>query len=381
MRILASSQRPGALRHGKCYTSWLAESQARRGVADIAITRTGKTVLRHGAGGRSSVSGYTATVFGATGFLGRYLVNRLVRQGTTVVIPYREEASKRHLKVSADLGQMTFLEMDLRNQQSIEESVRHSDIVYSLIGRDYETKNFTYRDVHVEGTRAIAEAVAKYDVDRFVCVSSFNADQPSSSKFFATKGEGEEVARSIFPETTIVRPSLMYGSEDRFLNRLANVANLIRVNHNRETMYPVHVLDVGRALEHMMFDDTTAAQTFELYGPDKYSASQIADLIGKVTKREHRRFNIPKQLMLPVAKALGLLWWPTISPDEIERQFIDQHIDRTAKDFSSLGMEASKFLDVAPRYLRRYRSTSYYDAPPDTEKEKRELAQQVHVVD
>lgn len=276
---------------------------------------------------------------------------------------------------------MTFLEMDLRNQQSIEESVRHSDIVYSLIGRDYETKNFTYRDVHVEGTRAIAEAVAKYDVDRFVCVSSFNADQPSSSKFFATKGEGEEVARSIFPETTIVRPSLMYGSEDRFLNRLANVANLIRVNHNRETMYPVHVLDVGRALEHMMFDDTTAAQTFELYGPDKYSASQIADLIGKVTKREHRRFNIPKQLMLPVAKALGLLWWPTISPDEIERQFIDQHIDRTAKDFSSLGMEASKFLDVAPRYLRRYRSTSYYDAPPDTEKEKRELAQQVHVVD
>ena len=95
--------------------------------------------------------------------------------------------AKRHLKLTGDLGRVTFLEFDLRNTQSIEESVRHSDIVLNLIGRKYPTKNFSYHDVHVEGTERIAEAVAKYDVDRFIHVSSYNADPKSPSEFFRTK--------------------------------------------------------------------------------------------------------------------------------------------------------------------------------------------------
>lgn len=95
--------------------------------------------------------------------------------------------AKRHLKVTGDLGRVLFMEYDLRNTQSIEESVRHSDIVFNLVGRKYPTKNFSYRDVHVEGTERIAEAVAKYDCDRFIHVSSYNADPNSPSEFFRTK--------------------------------------------------------------------------------------------------------------------------------------------------------------------------------------------------
>ena len=157
-----------------------------RGLQDVAITRTGKPIIR-AQGGRSSLGGFTATVFGATGFLGRYIVNRLARQGCVVVVPFREEMTKRHLKVTGDLGRVNFLEFDLRNTQSIEESVRHSDIVFNLVGRSYPTKNFSYQDVHVEGTERIAEAVAKYDVDRFILLSSYNADSKSQSEFFRTK--------------------------------------------------------------------------------------------------------------------------------------------------------------------------------------------------
>ena len=164
----------------------VALSAQRRGLQDIAITRTGKPIIRV-QGGRSSLGGHTATVFGATGFLGRYIVNRLARKGCTVVVPYREEMAKRHLKVSGDLGRVNFMEFDLRNTQSLEESVRHSDMVFNLIGRSYPTKNFSLRAVHVEGTERIAEAVAKYDVDRFIHVSSYNADPRSPSHFFRTK--------------------------------------------------------------------------------------------------------------------------------------------------------------------------------------------------
>lgn len=95
--------------------------------------------------------------------------------------------AKRHLKVQGDLGRVTFIEFDLRNTQSIEESVRHSDMVFNLIGKNYPTKNFSLFDVNVEGVERIAEAVAKYDVDRFIHLSSYNADPNSPAEFFRTK--------------------------------------------------------------------------------------------------------------------------------------------------------------------------------------------------
>ena len=158
----------------------------RRNLQDIAITRTGKPIIRS-QGGRSSLGGHTATVFGANGFLGRYIVNRLAKRGVQVVIPFRDDMGKRHLKVTGDLGSISFMEFDLRNTQSIEESVRHSDMVFNLIGRGYPTKNFSLYDINVEGVERIAEAVAKYDIDRFIHLSSYNADLNSPSEFFRTK--------------------------------------------------------------------------------------------------------------------------------------------------------------------------------------------------
>ena len=93
------------------------------------------------SGGRSAVSGHVATVFGCTGFLGRYTVAKLGKAGTQVVVPYRDEDEKRHLRVMGDLGQIVPLEWDARNTDQIAECVRHSDVVYNLAGRDHETRS------------------------------------------------------------------------------------------------------------------------------------------------------------------------------------------------------------------------------------------------
>ncbi|KAF2144404.1 uncharacterized protein K452DRAFT_295859 [Aplosporella prunicola CBS 121167] len=354
---------------------------ARRAVHDVAITRTGKPIIRI-AGGRSSLGGHTATVFGATGFLGRYIVNRLARQGVTVVVPFREEMAKRHLKVAGDLGRVVFIEYDLRNTQSIEESVRHSDIVYNLVGRDYPTKNFELDDVHIEGAERIAEAVAKYDVDRFVHVSSHSADVNSPSEFYRTKAWGERAVRNIFPETTIVRPAPMFGYEDNLLNTLAGVTNLITSNAMQQRFWPVHAIDVGMALEHMLYNDHTASETYELYGPTNYSMAELADMVDKEIIKHRRHINVPKKLMQPIAKVLNrALWWPTTSADEVEREFIDQHIDPKAKTFKDLDIEPVEIKSLAYAYLKAYRSSSFYDLPPQTEREKREEKKYLHVID
>lgn len=391
--------RPPAAALSTPLTKQLLPIQARRGLQDIAVTRTGKPIIRI-AGGRSSLGGHTATVFGATGFLGRYIVNRLARSGCTVVVPFREEMAKRHLKVTGDLGRVVFIEYDLRNTASIEESVRHSDMVFNLVGRDYTTKNFDFEDVHVEGTHRIANAVAKYDVDRFVHVSSHSVHPESPSEFFRTKWRSEQVAREIFPETTIVRPAPMFGFEDRLLHRLAAASNYLTVNNMEERFWPVHVLDVGQALEKIGFDDSTAGETFELYGPREYSMREISELIDREIVKKRRHINVPKAVMAPLVEVLNrVLWWPVSSRDEVEREFLDQFIDKNAKTFKDLGIEPGDLESFTFKYLvcpsipiptlrdiltslqQGYRSSAYYDLPPMTEREKREEKKYLHVLD
>lgn len=368
-----------AARAGKSLGS--AGMRQSRAISDIAITRTGKPILRV-VGGRSSLGGHTATVFGATGQLGRYIVNRLARQGCTVVVPFRDEMAKRHLKVTGDLGRVVFTEFDLRNTQSIEESVRHSDVVYNLIGREYPTKNFSLEDVHVEGTERIAEAVAKYDIDRYIHVSSYNADPASPSEFYSTKGRGESVARSIFPETTIVRPAPTFGFEDRLLQDLASVFNVVTSNRYQQRLRPAHAIDVGRALEQMLYQDWTAGETFELYGPHEYSMVEISELVEKEIHKTRRRINVPRPVLRAIAGVMSkYLWWTTMTPDTVDREFIDHKVDRTAKTFKDLGIEPGDIKDHTYEYLLGFRPSTYYDLPPATEQERKEDRKYLHVIE
>lgn len=234
----------------------------------------------------------------------------------------------------------------------------------------------------MEGVERIAEAVAKYDVDRFVHVSSYNANPDSSSEFFRTKGQGEQVARSIYPETTIVRPAPLFGFEDRLLNRLAGPTNFITSNWMQERFWPVHAIDVGMALEKMLHDDTTAAETFELYGPTNYSMAEIAELVDKEIIKHRRHINIPPQLLKPIARYLNkFIWWPIASEPEVEKEFEDQVIDPSAKTFKDLGIEPVELRSLTYEYLKGYRSSQYYDLPPMTQREKREEKKYLHVID
>ena len=173
-------------------------------------------------GGRSSVSGITATVFGATGFLGRYVVNRLGKTGTRVVVPFRgDEKDVRHLKVMGDLGVVNFVETSIRSLEQIEAAVADADVVINLLGKHYETLRWRFADVHTSFPAVLAEVCAAQGVERLVHVSALGAAADSPSEWARTKAMGEQALHEAFPAATIVRPASMFGDEDRFLNRIA----------------------------------------------------------------------------------------------------------------------------------------------------------------
>lgn len=356
--------------------------------SDLNITKNGKVNQVIGAGGRSSRTGYTATVFGATGFLGRYLTSKLARHGTITVVPFRNDMKKRFLKVQGDLGVVNFVEFDSRNLQSIQDSVAHSDIVYNCIGADYNNKNFTMADVNIAITERIAQAVKDAGVPRFIHVSSYNANPDSKSIYYATKGLGEQVVRDIIPDSTIVRPAPMYGREDNLLNYLGPKIKMWTPNKNAKEIYPVHVLDVAKALENIGFDDSTAGQTYELYGSQKLSFLEIRQMIHGITQDfanagalayNFNDYYMPLPILKFVAALKQLPYWRLTNPDQIERHLINQTIDPTAKTFEDLNIhQLDQLADVLFTYVKQWRHPLISQKGLPSKKELQRLRQIEH---
>ncbi|KAJ2266127.1 Protein-lysine N-methyltransferase efm5, partial [Coemansia sp. RSA 451] len=254
----------------------------KRGKADITIRKTtGDVLVGRGTYGRQSWNGQTATVFGCSGFLGRYVVARLAREGTKVIVPYRGLYEYvRHLRPTGDLGMVVPMEFDLRNPKQIDECVRYSDVVINLIGRNYETKNFSFEKVHIEGARRIAEISHAAGVSRFIHMSNLNARTNADAKSLVTKAFGEQRVRESFPGANIVRSATMYGYEDELLNNIGkNKYCYLTVNKAQRKLRPVCVSDVAHAIGKIRDDEDTVGLTYELFNPKQYTQKDIIDLV------------------------------------------------------------------------------------------------------
>ncbi|KAI0250957.1 NAD(P)-binding protein [Lactifluus subvellereus] len=339
----------------------VATPTGRRAVHDLLALPDKPSIISYGPAGRSAVTGHVATVFGCTGFLGRYLVSKLAKAGTQVIIPYRDEDEKRHLKVTGDLGQIVSMEWDIRNEEQIAECVRHSDIVYNLVGRDYETKNFTFDDVHVKGAGRIAKVTASVGVPRLVHVSHLNASSTSTSQFYRSKAAGETAVREVFPGSTIVRPGPMFGHEDKFLTNMPLWPIWWKLNHGQTKARPVHVMDVAQALSNLN-GMPALSRTLALPGPSTLTYEYLLELVSTLTYNAPSRAPVlPKRVALVLARAAQRIWWPALSPDEVERRYVDDA--DTPGDWALVGVEPDEIENHAITYVRRYRSAANYIRP------------------
>ncbi|CAF4018047.1 unnamed protein product, partial [Rotaria magnacalcarata] len=179
------------------------------------------TDMRRGGGGRSSFSGIVATVFGAQGFVGGATVNRLAKEGSQIIVPYRGDTYHlRELRVLGDLGQILFSPINGKDEASIRRALQHSNVVINLIGRSSETRNYSFDDVHVKLAGTIARLARECGVQRLIHFSALNASpNPPAiivrkpSKFLQSKYAGELAVREEFPDATIFRPSAIYGNQ------------------------------------------------------------------------------------------------------------------------------------------------------------------------
>uniref|UniRef100_A0A0K8TTJ5 NADH dehydrogenase [ubiquinone] 1 alpha subcomplex subunit 9, mitochondrial n=1 Tax=Tabanus bromius TaxID=304241 RepID=A0A0K8TTJ5_TABBR len=350
------------------------------------LKTTNLSAMKRGTGGRSSFNGIVATVFGCTGFVGRYVCNKLGKSGTQMILPYRGDHGEAiRLKVTGDLGQVLFHFFHLKDEDSIREAVKYSNVVINLIGREFETKNFTFNDVHVDGARAIARISREAGVDRLIHLSALNASphpEPlvlkEGSKFLKSKYYGELAVREEFPNATIIRPSDIYGQEDRFLRYYAHIwrrqFRSMPLWHKGEKTIkqPVFVSDVAQGIINAIRDPETAGKVYQAVGPKRYLLSELVDWFHRVMRKDEKwwgywRYDLRYDPTFMMKVKLTEMVCPgnpvgELHSERVEREYVTDIVEAGVPTLEDLGVQLTTMESQVPWELRPYRAALYYDA-------------------
>ncbi|KAM4747946.1 NADH dehydrogenase [ubiquinone] 1 alpha subcomplex subunit 9, mitochondrial [Rhinophrynus dorsalis] len=331
-------------------------------------------IIPHGKPGRSAVSGVVATVFGASGFLGRYVVNRLGRIGSQVVIPYRcDPYDIMYLRPMGDLGQLIFMEWNSKDKDATRRAIENSNVVINLIGKEWETKNFSFEDVFVNIPRELALLSQQAGVEKFIHMSHLNADIKSPSKLLRTKAVGENAVREAFPEAIIMKPSEIYGREDKFFNHFANMrrfGGVPLIAFGKKTVkQPVYVVDVAKAILSAIKDPDSAGKTYALVGPNRYLLHDLVEYIYAVAHRPFFPYPVPRPLY-----HLGVRFFemnpfePWITRDKVDRFHTTDKKYPDLPGLEDLGIVPTTVEQKAIEVLRRHRKYRWLEADLDVAK-------------
>lgn len=300
-----------------------------------------------------------ATIFGGSGFLGRYIVKRLLATHDVVRIAVRHPDDVLPLKTLGPVGHVVPVVVDVHDDASVRAAVTGVDTVLNLVGILYETGRQTFRSIHVDAAARIAGCAADAGVARLVHVSALGADPHSPSEYARTKAAGEAAVRERFPGATILRPSILVGPEDRFFNRFAWMARfapmLPLIGGGHTQFQPAYVGDVAEAIGVVIERSDTAGVMFELGGPLVYSFRELMEMLLELTGRRRLLVPIPFALARMKAAVLGLLPDPLLTTDQVALLERDNVVSGTAPGFAELGIAPKNIDVVLPTYLLRFR--------------------------
>ena len=304
------------------------------------------------------------TVFGGSGFIGRYVVQRLAQDGWQVRVAVRKPSQAQFLKPLGDVGQITPIRAPIQDDAAVSAAVQGSDAVINLCGLLYERGKQSFEAVHYSGAQRIAKAAADAGARAMIQISAIGANPRARADYARSKGAGEEVVRAAFPDAVILRPSVVFGPEDGFFNRFAAIARLspfLPLIGGGETRFqPVYVADVADAVMAVLKTPAAAGQTYELGGPEVYSFKALMELLLKQIRRKRMLLSIPFEFTGPGAWMAEFLPEPPLTRDQVELLKHDNVVSEDALTFDDLGIHPTALEVIVPLYLDRFRVGGRY---------------------
>lgn len=295
-------------------------------------------------------------VLGGTGFIGRHVCEKLHREGWRITVPTRRAINAAHVQ---HLPRVTVIEADVNDPTQLLGLLAGHDAVVNLVAILHGSED-AFERVHVELPLAIAEACAADGVRRVVHISALGAGLDGPSRYQRSKARGEEVLRGAGLDLTILRPSVVFGAGDRFLNlfaRLQSVFPLVPLAGAHARFQPVWVEDVASAVVASLRDDSSlpmssVGQTFECAGPDVLTLADLVRIAGRHGSTQRPVLPLPAALARLQARTMELMpGEPLMSRDNLDSMSVDNVATNQWPGLTSLGIAPASVHTVAPTYL------------------------------
>jgi NADH dehydrogenase len=311
------------------------------------------------------------TIYGGSGFVGRYIARRLAKEGWRVRVAVRRPNEAMHVKPYGTPGQVEPVLCNIRDDASVRAVMQGADAVVNCVGILAESGKNRFDAVQAEGPGRVARIAAEMGVTRLVQISAIGADASSKSDYARTKALGEQAVLQHMSQAVILRPSVVFGAEDQFFNRFARMAQfgpILPVVGADTRFQPVYVDDVAGAAV-LALQGKAAPGIYELGGPDVSTFRDLMQQMLDVIQRRRMILNIP----FPVARVMGFgfdmlnkitlgLVPAQITRDQVRNLARDNVVADGAKGFADLGITPTSLEAVLPDYLWPYRPSGQYAA-------------------
>ncbi|MCF3640794.1 complex I NDUFA9 subunit family protein [Rhizobium sp. TRM95111] len=304
------------------------------------------------------------TVFGGSGFVGRHVVRALARRGYRIRVAVRRPDLAGFLQPIGGLGQISFVQANLRYRASVDRAVQGADHVVNCVGILFESGRNTFDSVQDFGARAVAEA-ARAAGATLTHVSAIGADVNSASSYGRTKGRAEKAILETKPDAIILRPSIIFGPEDGFFNKFAEMARfapalpLIGGGHTK--FQPVYVADVAEAVARSVDGTIDRGRIYELGGPEVLSFRQCLEMMLRIIDRKRSFVSLPFRIASMMGSVASLVPFiaPPLTADQVTLLRSDNIVSDEAKKegrtIQAIGITPALAEVILPSYLVRYR--------------------------
>lgn len=310
------------------------------------------------------------TIYGGSGFVGRYIARRMAKQGWRVRVAVRRPNEAIHVRPYGAVGQVEPVFCNIRDDASVKAVMQGADAVVNCVGTFDKGGKNNFQAVQNEGAGRIAQFANELGVSRLVHVSAIGADPEGASLYAQSKGQGEAAVLEHFPSAVILRPSVVFGPEDEFFNRFAGMARfgpVLPVVGAKTRFQPVYVDDVAAAAEKSVLGQAEAG-IYELGGPAAESFRTLMEEMLAIIRRRRLVVNIPFFVASIMGTSFDILKFVTaglvsgpITRDQVVSLRSDNVVSDDAKGLADLGIEPTAMEAILPSYLWRFRPSGQYD--------------------
>ena len=299
-------------------------------------------------------------IFGAGGFIGKHLIRRLTKLDYRIKVGTRNPFLKGYLKPLGNPGQIELFKTNIFNPEEVKQVLKNCDYAINLVGILYETRKQKFSQVHAYFPYLLSSLCNELGVKNLIHISALGVKKKHDSKYMQSKLEGEKNIQDRFKSSIILRPSVVFGPEDKFFNTFASFAQfspiLPLIGGGKTKFTPVYVGDIAKAIVKTLEINNLESKIYELGGPENYTFKQLMEILLSEIKKKRFLISVPFNLAKFQSYFLQLLPKPPLTPDQVEMLKYNNIVSGEYPTLQDLGISGKNIHSILPKYIYRFRT-------------------------